>query len=278
MREVNAKKITEAIKKLCLEANYDLSEDVLEALNKALKQEESEIGRNILREIMKNAEIAKKKKLPLCQDTGLAIVFVEIGSEVRIIGGNLQEAVNEGISQGYKNLRKSVVSDPLKRVNTQDNTPAIIHTEIVPGEKIKIGLLPKGGGAENASELKMFLPTASKEEIMDFVVDLINRKGVNACPPLIVGVGMGGSFDSVGYLAKKALIRPMGKHHSRAEIADLEREMLKRINATGLGPMGLGGKITALAVHIEVAPCHIASLPVAVNLECHSHRYKETVL
>ena len=278
MREVNAKKITEAIKKLCLEANYDLSEDVLEALNKALKQEESEIGRNILREIMKNAEIAKKKKLPLCQDTGLAIVFVEIGSEVRIIGGSLQEAVNEGISQGYKNLRKSVVFDPLKRVNTQDNTPAIIHTEIVPGEKIKIGLLPKGGGAENASELKMFLPTASKEEIMDFVVDLINRKGVNACPPLIVGVGMGGSFDSVGYLAKKALIRPVGKHHSRTEIADLEREMLKRINATGLGPMGLGGRITALAVHIEVAPCHIASLPVAVNLECHSHRYKETAL
>jgi len=278
MREIAALKITEAVKNLCQEANYNLAEDVLEAINQALAEEESPPGREILREIIKNAEIARKEKLPICQDTGLAIVFLEIGQEVRIVGGDLHEAINQGVSEGFANLRKSVVLSPLKRVNTNDNTPAIIHLDTVPGDKIKIGVLVKGGGGENASSLKMFLPTASSEDIIKYVAEVVEKAGPQSCPPVIVGVGMGGSFDYVTYLAKKALTRPVARHHSQSDIAKLEKEMLKRINETGVGPMGLGGKVTALAVHIETYPCHIASLPVAVNLECHAHRYKEIVL
>jgi fumarate hydratase subunit alpha len=278
MREISADKIVETVKNLCIEASYNLSEDVEEALTQALAKEESDIGREIIRELLKNAEIARKDKLPICQDTGIVVVFLEIGQDVLITGGDIHGAINEGVIEGYQNLRKSVVSDPFKRKNTGDNTPAIIHTEIVPGDKLKIGILPKGGGAENASSVKMFLPTAKKEDIIKYVVDCTIATGPKACPPLIIGVGIGGSLDYCAYLAKKALTRKVNRNHSNLEIAELEREMLKEVNKSGVGPMGLGGRVTALAVHIEEFPCHIASLPVAVNYECHAHRYKEAIL
>ena len=278
MREITTAKITEALARLCEEAACDLPAEVEEAINRALAEETSELGREILREIINNAEIARKDRLPLCQDTGFAVVFVELGQEVQITGGQLSEAINEGISRGFSKLRKSIVADPFLRTNTNDNTPAIIHTDIVPGDKIKLGLMLKGGGGENASSLKMFLPGASEDEVVDFVVKLVVEAGARACPPLVVGVGIGGTFDYAPLLAKKALRRRAGHLNSAHHIAQLEKKMLKRINETGMGPMGLGGKVTALAVHIETYPCHIASLPVAVNLECHAHRYKETIL
>jgi fumarate hydratase subunit alpha len=278
MREITTAKITEALTGLCREAACDLPAEVEEAINRALAEETSKLGREILRQIINNAEIARKDMLPLCQDTGSAVVFVELGQEVQITGGQLSETINEGISRGFSKLRKSIVSDPFLRTNTNDNTPAIIHTEIVPGDKIKLGLLLKGGGGENASSLKMFLPGASEDEVVDFVVKLVAEAGPRACPPLVVGVGIGGTFDFAPLLAKKALRRRVGHLNSAHHIAQLEKKMLKRINETGVGPMGLGGKITALAVHIETYPCHLASLPVAVNLECHAHRYKETIL
>jgi len=276
MREILAKKITETVKKLCIEANTNLSEDVVEALNKALSKEESPVGRDILRQLINNAKIAWRDKLPLCQDTGMAVVFIEIGQDMRIIGGTLEEAINEGVSRGYHNgyLRKSVVADPLKRKNTEDNTPAIVHTRIVPGENIKIRLLAKGGGAENCSAVKMFTPSASREEINKFVLETVEKGGPNACPPIIVGVGIGGTFDYAPELAKKALLREVGTHNSEHDIAQWEKELLEKINRTGIGPMGLGGRTTALAVNIEKYPCHISSLPVAVNIDCHAHRHK----
>ncbi|MBI5699790.1 fumarate hydratase [Candidatus Saganbacteria bacterium] len=278
MREISSKRITEATAELCRQAAYLLPAEVEEALNRALKMETSELGREVLREIIKNAEIARKEKLPLCQDTGFAVVFVDLGQEVLISGGQLTEAINEGVSRGFSDLRKSIVSDPFIRANTGDNTPAVVHIEIVPGDKLKLGLLLKGGGGENASTLKMFLPGAEKEEIVRFVVEKVKEAGPRACPPVIVGVGIGGTFDHAPFLAKKALRRKVGHLNSSHHIAELEKEMLKRINETGVGPMGLGGKTSALAVHIETFPCHIASLPVAVNLECHAHRYQEAVL
>lgn len=280
MREILAKKITETVKRLCIEANTNLSEDVLEALNKALSKEESSAGRDILRQLINNAKIAWRDKLPLCQDTGMAIVFIEIGQDLRIMDGTLDEAVNEGVSRGYHDgyLRKSVVSDPLKRKNTEDNAPAILHTKIVPGENIKIRLLAKGGGAENCSALKMFAPNTSREEIDKFVLETVEKAGPNACPPIIVGIGVGGTFDYAPELAKKALLRTVGSHHSERDTAEWEKELLEKINKTGIGPMGLGGRTTALAVNIEKYPCHISSLPVAINIECHAHRYKEATI
>jgi len=280
MREISVKKITEALKNLCIEANTNVSEDVEEALNKALAREDSPAGREVLRQIIRNIEIARKEKLPLCQDTGTAVVFIELGQDVRLIDGMLEEAINEGVSLGYHKgfLRKSIVDDPLKRKNTGDNTPAVIHTEIVPGEKIKIGLLCKGGGAENRSAIKMFKPTSSKEEIEQFILETVEKAGPDACPPFIVGVGIGGNFDSVTLIAKKALLRPVGRHSSDILIAKWEKELLKKTNDLGIGPMGLGGRTTALVVNIEKRPCHISSLPVAVNIECHAHRYKEITL
>jgi fumarate hydratase subunit alpha len=270
----------DVVKKLCIEANTNLSEDVVEALNRALSKEESPIGREILRQLISNAKVAWRDKLPLCQDTGFAAVFIEIGQDVRIINGTLDEAVNEGVSRGYHEgfLRKSIVSDPLKRKNTEDNTPAIIHTRIVPGESIKIGLLAKGGGAENCSALQMFRPSSRKEEIDDFILETVQKAGPNACPPIIVGIGIGGTFDYAAYLAKKALLREVGMHHSEKDTANWEKELLEKVNKTGIGPMGLGGRTTALAVNIEKYPCHISSLPVAVNIECHAHRYKEAII
>ncbi|OGC21353.1 fumarate hydratase [candidate division WOR-1 bacterium RIFOXYB2_FULL_42_35] len=280
MREIVAKKITQTVRTLCIEANTNLSEDVLAALNKALAKEESSSGQEILKQIINNAKVAWREKMPLCQDTGLAIVFVEIGQDVHIIGGNLKAAINEGVSSAYDkgHLRKSVTKDPLKRENTGNNLPAIIHLDIVPGENIRIRLLAKGGGAENCSAIKMFNPSSTKEEINSFVLDLIEKNGPNPCPPMIIGIGVGGSFDYAPLLAKESLMRELGKPNSDQETAAWENELLEKINATGIGPMGLGGNTTALAVHIERYPCHISSLPVAVNIQCHSHRYKEATL
>jgi len=280
VREVVAKKITETVKNLCLEAATNLPEDVLEALNKALAKEESPTGREILRQLISNAKIAWRDKLPLCQDTGAAVVFLELGQDVRIIEGTLAEAVNEGVSRGYHAgfLRKSMVADPLKRKNTEDNTPAILHTEIVPGENIRIRLLAKGGGAENCSAIRMFTPSAKKEEIENFIIETVEKSGPNACPPIIVGIGIGGTFDYAPILAKKALMREIGKHNSEKDTAEWEKELIEKINKTGIGPMGLGGRITALAVQIEKYPCHISSLPVAINIECQAHRYKEATI
>ena len=280
MREIEAKKIIAAVQNLCIAANTELAPDVLDALNKALAKETSSSGREILRQIMQNAAIAQKEKLPLCQDTGTAVVFIELGQEVRIIGGMLEEAVNEGVSLGYKKgfLRKSITADPIIRKNTGDNTPAVIHVEIVPGDKIKIGVLCKGGGAENKSAVKMFKPSSSKDEINQFIIETVKAAGPDACPPYIVGVGVGGNFDSVALIAKKSLLRPVGKHNSATETAQWEKALLEKINKLGIGPMGLGGRTTALAVNIEKRPCHISSLPVAVNIECHAHRYKHTII
>ncbi|MBN3033336.1 MAG: fumarate hydratase [Candidatus Saganbacteria bacterium] len=280
MREISAKKIIETVKDLCIAANTELPEDVLAALNTALKNEESPLGREILRQIIRNAAIAREEKLPLCQDTGLAVVFVELGEEVRLAGGSLAEAINEGVSRGYREgfFRKSVVADPLLRENTGDNTPAIIHTTVVPGDKFKIQLMCKGGGAENRSVIRMFKPTSTKEEIEKFILGTIEEAGPGACPPLIVGVGLGGNFETAPLLAKQALLRPLGKRHSAPDTAKWEKELLAKANRLGIGPMGLGGTTTALAVQIERRPCHISSLPAAVNIECHAHRCKEIIL
>lgn len=280
MREIVAKKIAQTVRTLCIEVNTTLSEDISSALNKALAKEESQTGKEVLKQIINNAKVAWREKMPLCQDTGLAFVFVDIGQDVHIIEGNLQAAINEGVHSAYDrgHLRKSVTKDPLNRKNTGDNLPAIIHTKIVPGENIKIRIMAKGGGAENCSAIKMFTPSSTKADINDFVLELVESVGPNPCPPIIVGIGIGGSFDYAPLLAKESLMRELGKPSPDQETAEWEKELLEKINATGIGPMGLGGRTTALAVHIERYPCHISSLPVAVNIQCHSHRYREVVL
>lgn len=279
MREIVAKKISDEIKKLCIEANTNLSEDVQKALNKALASEKSPAGKDILKQILGNVRIAWREKLALCQDTGLAFVFLEIGQEVLIVNGDLTEAINEGVRQGYEigNLRKSAVH-PLTRKNSTDNTPAMVNIKIVPGDNIRIRLLTKGGGAENCSAIKMFNPTSTKEDIEAFVLATVEKAGPNACPPVIVGIGIGGSFDHAPLLAKKALLREVSANNSDKEIASWEKDLLAQVNKLGIGPMGLGGKVTALALNIEIEPCHISSLPVAINFDCHAHRYKEITI
>ncbi len=279
MREVDSGKITAAIKELCMQANYYLGEDVLEALKKYKLQEESPLGREIIDQIIQNASIAAEKKMPLCQDTGLAVIFASIGQDVHI-NGDFNEAVQEGVRQGYQEgyLRKSIVADPLRRKNTGDNTPAVVSTTLVPGDKIELTILPKGGGSENMSRIKMLKPSDGEQGVIDFVVETIRIAGGNPCPPLIVGVGIGGSFDLVAKIAKHALLRPVGSRHADPYYAEMESKLLEKINNTGVGPQGLGGRITAIAVHIEAAPCHIASLPVAVNTQCHSARHKTIVI
>lgn len=280
MREIEAKKIAETVKDLCIKANYELSDEMVHELNEALKKEKSNSGREILRQLISNADIAKKERYPICQDTGLAVIFMEVGQDARIVGGTLAAAVNEGVSRGYKDgfLRKSVVGDPFIRKNTNDNTPAMLHTEIVPGDKIKITLMVKGGGCENSSTYRMFKPGASKEEIGSFILETVKAAGANTCPPIIAGIGIGGNQETSALLAKKALLRGTSRQNSNKDISAMEKEILRKINELGIGPGGLGGTITALAVHIETAPCHIASLPVTVNLECHAHRVKEAVI
>lgn len=279
MREVDSKDITAAVRKISMDANYYLGEDILAALKKFEKLEESPLGKEILNQIIKNADIAANKQMPLCQDTGLSVIFAEIGQEVHV-KGNFNEAIQEGIRQGYTDgyLRKSIVVDPLNRKNTGDNTPAAITTTVVPGDKIKLTILPKGGGSENMSRIKMLKPSDGEQGVKDFVVETIKIAGGNPCPPLIVGVGIGGSFDRVAQLAKHALLRDIGSKHPDPFYARMEDELLEKINNTGVGPQGLGGRTTALAVHIEVAPCHIASLPAAVNTQCHSARHKTVVI
>lgn len=280
MREVHVSLITAAVAEMCQEANYFLGEDVICALRKGLKEEVSPTGKDVFRQLLENARIAKEEKMPICQDTGFAVFFIEVGQELHFVGGDFYEAVNAGVRQGYESgfLRKSIVKDPLRRENTGDNTPAVIHIKIVPGDKLKLVFVPKGGGSENMSAVKMLTPSQGKEGLVDFVVETVKAAGANPCPPLVVGVGVGGTLEKVAFLAKKALLRPLGKPHPDPFYAELEKEILEKINKTGIGPQGFGGRFTALAVHIEIFPCHIASLPAAVNLNCHASRHLERII
>ena len=281
MREIQAGNITSTVARLCKEANYFLEEDVLAALRRARDEEESPVGRQVLDQVLQNAEIAASEEIPLCQDCGLAVVFLEVGQDVQVTGGDLTEAINEGVRQGYSDgyLRKSAVRQPFSaRVNTKDNTPAIIHTEVVPGDRLKIIVAPKGGGSENMTRFTVLKPAQGRQGVVDFVVNAMEEAGSNPCPPTIVGVGIGGTADKAMLLAKKALLRKVGEPSPDPEVADLERDILERINSSGIGPGGVGGRITSLAVHVETFPAHIASLPVAVNPQCHSARHKEAVL
>ena len=281
MREINASVITQTVAELCQQVNFELGDDVLAALKQAQQTEESPLGRQVLSQLLENARIAQQERVPLCQDCGTAVVFLEIGQETHITGGDLQAAVEEGVRRGYSQgyLRKAIVSQPFSaRINTQDNTPPVIHTEIVPGDQLKITVLPKGGGAENMSRLVMLTPSNSREDVINLVVGTVDEAGGNPCPPIIVGLGIGATAEKAMLLAKQALLRPVGKPNPDPEIAQLEKEILVRINDLGIGPLGFGGRTTALAVHAEVTPTHLASLPVAVNLQCHSARHKEAVL
>ena len=280
MREIQCSKITEVIRKLCIEANEHLPEDVKCAIKTAKKEEDGEIAKGILDNIIENYEIADRENVPICQDTGMAVVFMEIGQDVHITGGDLTECVNEGVRQGYTDgyLRKSVVKDPIRRGNTGDNTPAILYTEIVPGEQIKITVGPKGFGSENMSRIMMFKPSAGLEGIKDFIIETVKFAGPNPCPPMVVGVGIGGTFDRCALLAKKALMRPLGSSNKDPFYADLEKELLLKINSLGIGPQGLGGRTTAIGLNIETFPTHIAGMPCAVNINCHVTRHKTEVI
>jgi len=280
MREIDVKEITNKVAQLCIEANCLLGEDVKTAIKKAIEKEESPLGKEVLKQILENAEIAKKEMVPLCQDTGLTIVFLEVGNEVRFVGGDLNEAINEGVRKGYIEgyLRKSVVKDPFRRENTKDNTPAVIHLSCVKGNQVKITVMPKGGGSENMSEVKMLTPAAGIEGVKEYVVQRVKESGANPCPPIVVGVGIGGTLEYAALLAKKALLREIGSTHPDPFYAEMEEDLLERINRLGIGPQGFGGRITALAVFIEAFPCHIASLPVAVNINCHAVRHKTAII
>ncbi len=281
MRELNVDVITNTVENLCIESNYFLPRDVKKALEDAVLKEESPVGRETLLDILKNAEIAARNQVPICQDTGLTVVFAELGQDLRLVGGDFYEAINEGVRRGYKNgyLRKSEVDDPfLVRKNTGDNTPAIIHTTIVKGDRLKIIIAPKGGGSENMSALRMLTPAEGVDGIKKFVIDTVDKAGSNPCPPVIVGVGIGGTVEMTALIAKKALLRTVGEHNPNTEVAKLENELLEEINNLGIGPQGFGGRITALAVNIETFPAHLASMPVAVNIQCHAARHKEAVL
>jgi fumarate hydratase subunit alpha len=276
MREIDVKLITEKVRDLCMKANTDLGEDVFQAFDRAMEKEESPLGIEILKELKENARIAREENVPICQDTGFAVVFVELGQDVHLVGGNLNEAIQEGVRQGYKDgyLRKSICH-PFTRANTGDNTPAILHTEIVPGEKIIVTVAPKGGGSENMSRVTMLTPSDGVDGIKRFVVQRVKESGSNPCPPTIVGVGIGGTFEQAALLAKRSLLRPLGSKNPDQELDKLESEILTEINKLGIGPQGLGGRTTSLAVHILMMPCHIASFPLAVNIQCHAQRHKE---
>lgn len=280
MRQINTEEITATVEKICIDANYNLGDDLITSLRNAMDKEESPLGKEVIKQLLENAEIGKNEQVPVCQDTGYAVVFVEIGQNVMIEGQSLQEAINEGVRRGYKNgyLRKSIVRSPLDRVNTGDNTPAAIHTDIVPGDKLKITFIAKGGGCENMSRTAMLTPAHGRDGVINFVLETVKIAGANPCPPIIVGVGLGGTFEYASLLSKKAILRSVGIHNKDSNIAHLEDELLEKINKLGIGPQGFGGRITALAVHVETYPCHIASLPVAVNIECHSHRPKSVVI
>ncbi len=281
MREIDVKEIIPVVKKLCIDANYYIGEDVLDKIKEFYEKEESPTAKEVLAILLENYELAAKEKMPSCQDTGVAVVFVELGQDVHLVGGDFYEAIHEGIRQGYKDgyLRKSLVDDPIiGRVNTKDNTPGLIYTDIVPGEKIKITVAPKGGGSENMSEVKMMKAADGIEGVVNFVVDRVRRSGGNPCPPIVVGVGLGGNFEQSALLAKKSLLRPLNESHPEKKWAKVEAEILEKVNKLGIGPQGFGGRTTALAVSIMYKPCHIASMPVAVNIQCHAARHKTAVI
>ncbi|EGT4205035.1 fumarate hydratase [Clostridioides difficile] len=279
MRKIKSEQIVEQVKKLCIEASLYLGEDVLSCIKEKAKSEKSEVGKNILNILVENAEIAKEKNIPICQDTGMAVFFVEIGQEVLIEGDTLTDAINEGVRQGYEEgyLRKSVVS-PINRVNTKDNTPAVIHYDMVKGDKIKIEFAAKGFGSENMSKMKMLKPSDGLEGIKKFIIDTVSEAGPNPCPPMVIGVGIGGTVDKCAQIAKKALFRELGEFNKDENIAKLESELLTAINKLGIGPQGLGGTTTALGLNIETFPTHIAGLPVVVNINCHASRHKKAVI
>jgi fumarate hydratase subunit alpha len=280
LRKIEASVIVETVAEMCREANIYLGDDLVDALRGALQREESPAGRGALQQLIENIAIARTEQVPLCQDTGFAVFFVEWGQDLQLTGASLEEAINEGVREGYREgwLRKSIVADPLNRVNTGDNTPAVIHTTLVPGDRVKISFAPKGGGSENMSRLAMLKPSDGRAGVIDFVVRCVREAGPNPCPPVVVGVGIGGTFDQVAVIAKKALFRPLGRPHPHPYYAALEQELLEKVNALGIGPQGFGGRVTALAVHIETYAAHIASLPVAVNLNCHAARHVERII
>lgn len=278
MRTIASSEITEAVKKMCITANCHINQDILSALQTS--GEKSAVGQRVLSDLVKNAEIADKDEVPICQDTGMAVFFVKLGQDVHISGEPLNDAINRGVSEGYTDgyLRKSVVRDPLRRENTGDNTPAVIYCEMVQGDRIEITFAPKGFGSENKSALKMLNPSDGLDGVVDFVIDTVRRAGANPCPPMVVGIGLGGTMDKVAQLAKLALTRDITSHHPDPFYAELEQRLLNKINALGIGPAGLGGTTTALGVNIEVFPTHIAGLPVAVNISCHATRHAKTVI
>jgi fumarate hydratase subunit alpha len=281
MREIDVHQISETVSQLFQDACLHLPNDVVAALQRARASEESPVAADALGRILENAEVARNEVIPLCQDTGTAVVFMELGQEVHVVGGDLYEAVNDGVRLGYGEgyLRKSMAAQPYTaRMNTKDNTPAVIHTDIVPGDRLRIVAMPKGGGAENMTRLKMLTPAEGRQGVIDFAVQTVSEAGSNPCPPVILGVGIGGTAENALILAKKALLREVGKPSPDSETASLEEEILRRVNDLGIGPMGYGGRITALAAHVQVFPSHIASLPVAVNLNCHSARHRAAVL
>ncbi|MDP8221655.1 MAG: fumarate hydratase [Candidatus Stygibacter frigidus] len=281
MRKVDVKEITEIIKKLSIEACTVANDSLVESFERSKAKEESPVGKAVFQQLLENVEIARNEATPICQDTGFTVVFMEIGQEVSFTGGLLKDAVNAGVAAGYTEgyLRKSIVKDPITNpVNTGDNTPAILHTDIVAGDKVKITLMPKGGGSENMSRIKMLKPADGVQGIKDFVIETVKSAGGNPCPPIFVGVGVGGTFDYVAYMAKKALLRPIGKRNPDPKIAEYEREWLEEVNNLGIGPAGLGGRITAIDLFIEVYPRHIATFPVAVNIQCHANREKTFIL
>lgn len=280
MREIPVSQITDVVERLCIEANTRLPEDVACALTQCRAAEDGVIAQGVLDKIIENFNIARNEEVPICQDTGMACVFLELGQDVHLIGGGLREAVDEGVRRGYDKgyLRKSVVRDPIRRGNTGDNTPAMLYTEIVPGEQVKITVAPKGFGSENMSAIRMFKPSAGLQGIKDFILETVENAGPNPCPPMVVGVGIGGTFDKAALLAKKALMRPLDSHNPDPYYADLETEMLEKINRLGIGPQGFGGKTTAIGLNIETLPTHIAGMPCAININCHVTRHKTEVL
>jgi len=280
MRDIHASAIAGAVKKLCMEANYDLEPDMLRAFDRALATERSPAGRQVLQILKDNAELASSRRIPYCQDTGVVVCFVELGQDVHLTGGDLYGAIDEGVRQGYTEgyLRASIVRSPFDRVNTGDNTPAVIHVDIVAGSNLRLMLMAKGGGCENRSKYRMLTPADGTEGVKDWILECIRTAGPDACPPLIAGVGVGGTFEKAAILSKKALFRELGSLNPDAAVGAIEREVLDRANRLGIGPQGYGGDTTAFGVHILTSPCHITSLPVAVTIECHAHRHKEVTL
>jgi fumarate hydratase subunit alpha len=280
MREIDVRVLTDTVERLCIEANYHLPGDVKCAIERCRACEDGVIAQGVLDNIIENYHIADAENVPICQDTGMACVFLEIGQDVHFVGGDLRLAVDEGVRRGYDKgyLRKSVVGDPVRRGNTGDNTPAMLYTEIVPGDQVKVTVGPKGFGSENMSAIRMFKPSAGLQGIKDFILETVENAGPNPCPPMVIGVGIGGTFDKAALLAKKALMRPLDTHHPDPFYAELETEMLEKVNALGIGPQGFGGKTTAIGLNIETMPTHIAGMPCAININCHVTRHKTEVL